>query len=431
MLACGERGGGFAYTMGIASRGMHELHMWDRPTHGDDPGADFSLSSSDLGHILNWLADEWVTDRLRIGDVREISLDEGLAKAMVTLEEPVEAESVEALGARPSLVVPLAWSLHRPPRGEPVEIMADAREAYGRDIRGTAEKCDARVAVSGARLPAGPIDFSVHGPYGPLSALVEAHARAIAGVADVDVLISNALAVEEVMNPGALMARMSALSRLSGRDEQVEQVQWLVDRVADRLSKRRAWRNTVTEMARVCDLGLASTQANLDDLVRQLATCALTGLALDDVLPDDLVLASQGPWRAVMSSTGADPGQRWRCSEEAEQAIRRAFAALDGFGLRHVVQSMIGPVSELLGQDLMRAQGLALTRAVAPPEVTEIVLTPHQARILSPLMVQQLSLLAQLMAVVIDAELELDDDRAGELEAILGWPIDVDWWSAA
>lgn len=426
-----HEGGGFAYTMGLAERGLHELHMGDKPTHGDDPGADFCLSSADLCDAINGFADEWVAGSSRVGDTRELSLDDGLTTALVTFGEPVNADTVEAWGARPSLVVPLTWSLHRPPRGRPVEIMEHAREAYEREIREVAMRCDPRVAVSGAAPPGATIGFDVDAPFGPLSGLVSVHARAVAGVRDVDVLVSNACSAKSVVNPGALMGRIATLSRLSGRDDQLEAVHWLAHRVIERLAQRRMWRDHAAELARACGMSLKQAQLDLESMVGASAMCMLMSVALDDVLPEAMILAAQGPWRATLSGTGADPGQRWRCSEEAEQAIRRAFATFDADELQHVVHSMVGPVSELLCGDLVLVQGRALTAAVAPPPVTDLVLTQHLGMLSSPLVLQQLSLFAQLMATVIDGACVLGADRLGDLENIFGWGIEESSWSAA
>lgn len=42
------RGGDFAYTIGMHSVGLPELHLWARPTRGDDPAPDWKFSSRDL-----------------------------------------------------------------------------------------------------------------------------------------------------------------------------------------------------------------------------------------------------------------------------------------------------------------------------------------------------------------------------------------------
>lgn len=420
VFGCEEHPGpGFAYTMGLAGRGLHELHMWDRPTHGHDPGAGFALSSADLCHILNGFADEWVSGTLHVGDVRELSLDDGLTTAVVSFGEPVDADEVEAWGARPSLVVPLSWSLHRPARGEAIEIMADVRDAYERDIRDTAAMCDPSVSVSGVHLADGVIGFEVDGRYGPLSALVAVHALAMAGTPKIGVLIDNALAAETAMSPKALLGRMTTMSRLSGRDDQVQQIEQLACRVMDRLAMRRAWRDQVTLVAQQCDMAMPRAMANMRDLILTSIRCTLVGLALDDVLPEAMVLASQGPWRAAMSPTGADPGPRWRCSAEAEGVVRRSFSSLDSCALLDLANLMYGSIGDLLGNDLMVMEGRALTRRLAPPPVTDLVREQFHETASIPPVQRELSLFAQLVVAIVDGELNLTAERADALRAIL------------
>lgn len=421
VFGCDEHPGpGFAYTMGLADVGLRELHMWDQPTHGDDPGEDYVLSSADLCTILNGFADEWVAGSLHVGDVREVSLDDGLATAVITCDPPVCADDVEAWGARPSMVIPLAWSLRRPPRGEPVEIMASAREGYERDIRTTAAAGDPTVTVSGARPPGAEIAFDVGGQYGPLSALVAVHAWAMVSIPRVDFLIDNALAAETAMNPKALLGRMSTMSRLSGRDEPVRQAERLASRVMDRLGNRRVWRDQVAVISQQCDMSISRASADMRDLVLTSMRCTLVALALDDVLPEQMSLAAQGPWRAALSSTGADPGQRWRCSAEAEGVIRCCLASLDACALLGLAELMYGPVGDLLDEDLIVVEGRALTRALAPPAVTDLIRTQFRETVLTPPVVRELSLFAQLVVALIDGELDLDAERAETLRGLLG-----------
>lgn len=412
-------GPGFAYTMGLAERGLHELHIWDQPTHGDDPGADFILSSADMCHILNGFADEWVAGTLHVGDVRELSLDDGLTAAVVTFGQPVDADEVDAWGARPAMVVPLSWRLHRPPRGEPVEILDDAREEYERDIRAAGSMCDSRVAVSGVSLPPDEIRFDVDAAYGPLSALVEAHALAIAGTPKIELLVDQALAAEAAMSPMALIGRMSTMSRLSGRDQQVREVERLAGRVMDRLVLRWAWRSHVVDVAQQCEMPLSKARRNMTDLVTTLVRCTLMGLALDDVLPDDMVLGSQGPWRATLSSSGADPGPKWRCSVEAERAVRGCLATLDLPALLDLAAFVQGPVTELLGTDVLIVRGRAVTRNLAPPSVLELVPPSCRQTASIPGVLTELSLFAQLLVAIVDESLPCSDERLEALHALL------------
>lgn len=428
VFACDEdEAPGFAYTMGLAAQGHPELHMWDRPSHGDDPGADFALSSADLCTILNGYADEWVAGSLHVGDVREISLDDGLTRAVVTFGEPVDAAEVEALGARPAPVIPLAWSLHRPERGAAVAVMDDARAGYELDVRTAAALCDRLVEVNGAHLPGPTIDFSVDRRYGPLSAVVEAYALAIASTDRIELLVTSALAAEVAGRPRALMGMMGTMSRLSGRDEQLAEAWRLAERTMRRLEMRRVWRDYVASASAEYGQSIRETGAELSDLVGTGIRCALAGIVLDDVLPDEMVLASQGPIRSALSPSGTDPGPRWRCSAEAERILRRVFASLHTTSLLQLADDMCGPVESLLEDDLLIVQGRALTRAAAPPPVVDMLRTSYRSiAAIAPLR-RHLTTFAQLVAVVVDGEFDLDDDRAATLASILGWLGEPAW----
>jgi len=74
------RGGDFAYTIGLHSRGLPELHLWARPTRGDDPAPDWKFSSRDLGALLNEFARLQLSGDLVVGSVVERSFDGGLAR---------------------------------------------------------------------------------------------------------------------------------------------------------------------------------------------------------------------------------------------------------------------------------------------------------------------------------------------------------------
>jgi hypothetical protein len=96
-------GGDFAYTIGLHDRGFPELHVWARPTLGEDPGLDWMFSVRDRGVLLNEFAALMLTGGLEVGT------------------------ELEALGiASEAEVLPIRWSLHRPPEGELVSLSSDA-----------------------------------------------------------------------------------------------------------------------------------------------------------------------------------------------------------------------------------------------------------------------------------------------------------------
>src|SRR4051794_34220461 len=93
-------GSDFSYTVGLASAGVPELHMWARPTLGEDPGLDWKFSQRDTCVILNHLAWRLLDGRLAVGDTWVETYDEGLVEAHFSVHEPVDSGEVDAWGAR-------------------------------------------------------------------------------------------------------------------------------------------------------------------------------------------------------------------------------------------------------------------------------------------------------------------------------------------
>jgi len=427
-----DPGPGFGYTVGLATRGLHELHMWDRPTHGDDPGADFKLSSRDICSILNEFAAEWVAEQLQPGDVREVSLDGGLTSAHVIVGEALPAEQLDAWRAMPSLVVPLRWSLERPARGARVPIPAGDRAGYEAELEEVAGLCRESIAVDGGYRPGQRMTFRVGGRYGPLTTLVVAHARAMAGTRRLGLLLDNAVSAESAIVPSALTGEMATLSRLSGRDEQIHAVGELALRATARLQRRRDWREMAARMSADAGRPEADFDANVADLVGTMFRSALVGIALADVLPEDMLLASQGPWRALISEHGDDPGEHWRCSDRAEATVRDAFANLTPRGCTQVTHALDGPLFEVVdSESVSRAVGVAITGPFSPPPVVDVV--PATCRFVAsfPLVHRDLTMAARLIVAVVDGSLSLEPAQVREVSDLLGLPIDLDRSRAA
>jgi len=91
-------GGDFAYTIGLHSVGLPELHLWARPTCGDDPAPDWKFSSRDLGALLNEFARLQLGGDLVVGSVVERSFDGGMARVRFEVDPPGDRAALEALG---------------------------------------------------------------------------------------------------------------------------------------------------------------------------------------------------------------------------------------------------------------------------------------------------------------------------------------------
>lgn len=116
-------GGDFAYTIGLHAVGLPELHLWARPTCGDDPAPDWKFSSPDLGALLNDFAGMQLGGDLVVGSVVERNFDGGMARVRFEVDPPGDRVALEALGiACGAVVLPIRWSLHRGPEGESHEV---------------------------------------------------------------------------------------------------------------------------------------------------------------------------------------------------------------------------------------------------------------------------------------------------------------------
>jgi hypothetical protein len=104
----------FAYTIGMHSVGLPELHLWGRPTRGDDPAPDWKFSSRDLGALLNDFARMQLGGDLGVGSVIERSFDGGVARVRFEVGSPGDRTALEAFGiARGASVLPIPWALDR------------------------------------------------------------------------------------------------------------------------------------------------------------------------------------------------------------------------------------------------------------------------------------------------------------------------------
>lgn len=109
-----ETGSDYAYTVGLADRGFAELHVWARPTDGNDPGVDFCLSPQDMGLLLNRWAAQHLEGELDVGSTFTVDFDGGAAKGHFVAADRVSPRSVDAyILTDDTPVIPLRWSLER------------------------------------------------------------------------------------------------------------------------------------------------------------------------------------------------------------------------------------------------------------------------------------------------------------------------------
>ena len=208
-----ERGGAFAYTVGLAERGLCELHVWARPTHGQDPGLDFELSPRDMQHVLGRGAEGQVLGSFGPGSTFTIPFDGGTSEGHFSAGLPLPREQLDAFQAAPgAMVIPVRWELRRPPEGP----LLDADPTTAARIRAQTHR------FSSEAEPQIAIDTSAHQRFGPWTPAVTALSATLRRRPEhvVDEIEEHAGAIRHEMS--ATLPVIKAAARMAGRSEVVE-----------------------------------------------------------------------------------------------------------------------------------------------------------------------------------------------------------------
>src|SRR3954469_21379510 len=236
----------FAYTIGLYERGLPELHVWARPSLGEDPGHDWLLSLSDRAYLLNEPAQLLVDGRLDIGTTLTREYDAGLATVTFEVGPPGDRDELEAYGVGPgALVLPVLWSLRRPAEGALSPLTDSAQTVAQATYTDLLHGLDrSRRAPRGWALPVTP-SFAVDQRFGPLTAVVLARAAQLWQCSDesLEHLLYMASCEQSEGRPikpdggGAGAARPGG--RPPGLDPLLESVPTLVEHITDRPAGQR------------------------------------------------------------------------------------------------------------------------------------------------------------------------------------------------
>ncbi len=313
-------GGDFAYTVGLALRGLSELHLWARPTDGTDPGAD------------------WVPP-----------------------------------GAS---VLPLRWCLEREPVG-PVTGAANERRCRADLAALLATVPTSRKAPPGWRRPRPTAAFDVDQPFGPLTPLVLAQGVAVALASPVELVdfITRQLDADLSFGPRRVLALTAATARPVGRVTAVSAARTSAEQLVRRISGPPPGTARWREVLAITGMAANETpdlHRGMSGVLCEGLEAALTLQVVADVADDGLRLAGLGPWRAAASPSGMVAGPDWYACPQVLSLVRELLAPLDETRtalLAHMfVQSRDG-----WGDLLMRLRGLAVTSAAGGPRVFELL----------------------------------------------------------
>lgn len=331
----------FAYTIGLHERGLPELHIWARPSLGEDPGHDWMFSNRDRCEVLNELAAMAVEGRLPVGSEVTREYDSGLAQVTFRVEPPGDKEALEAYGVPPGVdVLPVLWSLHRAPEGPPTPLTEEAEEQARALFREITRGLDlTRKAPRGWQLPAAP-SFDVDQRYGPLTPVVLARAAQL-WQADDDTLADFLHAGAVVECGGSLSWSTSmaiAVARPVGRRRYVEMLHDEVHELTEFVTSRPAAQRRWTSALRGFDPGLWDSldrrgrdnmQHNLSHELYDLTRGCLMTEAVADQASHSLLLQARGPW---VSATRHEPvltDPAWRAAPEVLDVVHALLDPLD------------------------------------------------------------------------------------------------------
>lgn len=377
-------GGDFAYTVGLATKGVPELHMWARPSLGDDPGDDWKFSLRDTGLILNELSWRLLDGELSVGDTWEEIYDAGLVTVRFRLDPAEPAEALEAFQAGDVPVLPVRWSLHRPEPGPLIPMSTEAQGAaeqlYDELVAGL-DDVDVP-EIDGWALPNG-ADWDPGQKYGPRTPLVLARASQlfVAGRERWQDVFDNAVAVdfEHSMSYPAVVAKASG--NPVGRDAALRQLFTDVGTLVDGFG--RAW--GVDAYLGVADLFLDDagsqplderTDHNVRRLVHDTVLSCLAVEAVADVIDNQSRLHGQGPVLAGLVWPGFPPGPEWLASTEVVEVMADLLRDTTGDELAHAVNAWWATEHESRGDVGARLQALTVTSAAYCPPLTELVPRP-------------------------------------------------------
>lgn len=378
-------GGDFAYTIGLHDRGFPELHVWARPTLGDDPGLDWMFSVRDRGVLLNEFAALMLTGGLEVGTELDREYDGGLVTVHFRVDPPGDRDELEALGIAPGAeVLPIRWSLHRAPEGDLVPLSADAIRAARAETLGVRQQLFGTAKPPrGWELPdpaTGPASFDVHQPYGPLTSLVRTRAAQFWQADDATLAdaLDLALLLDAVGCLGQAPALAATTARPVGRRTHLERlhrdVHHLVGWLTDRPAAGRRWRSIVERAIPADGRRSKRDRERLEKHCAHLLTGLVLGCLLTDAVSDvadlDLIQAGRGPW--LTSFDEPDHPALW-ASETVLSTVSRLLRPLGmvdllAIGVVHEASRKGRVGAEAVYDDLaMRLTALAVTGAAMCP----------------------------------------------------------------
>ena len=373
----------FAYTVGLAERGVPELHLWARPSLCEAPGADWNLSLLDAARLLNKAAWRLLDGDLAVGSTWEHEYDAGFVTARFVVQEAVPAEEVEAFAAGDVPVLPVRWSIERDPVAPLVAMASDAQEEAERLHWQVLGQIDDDRAPTPPGWP-GPVslDWSAEQDFGPRTPLVLARAAQVWS-AHQDRIIdhaSNAIILNRRRQPGYAVLVARAAARPAGRVDVLDRVSEAATRlVADLGEGWGAGPYAALRDYMIGDMGDAPVEdreavmRGIRSALTEQVQALLVTEAAADLMPAWAVAWGQGPTLTALGPQGLPPEDRYRCSPEVGLAVR---GLVTGCIIDDVVRASVAWHETQGCEAELWLETIRITGATHAPHIAEIV-TPR------------------------------------------------------
>lgn len=271
--------------------------------------------------------------------------DEGEAKVTFTVQPPGDRDFLQAWGTAPEAVVlPVSWSLERPPVGEAVPLPpAAVMEAY-EQLASLVRHVPRGAAPAGWELPLVP-SFEAGQRFGPRTPIVLGRAAQLWSARDLGPLLRTLLphAAEHSLTwPSALAV---AAARRSGRVEAAREVKRAVPSLVDEVITRDGdrWGRALAALEPSYLTGDIADRRRIGENARMwLTQSAVTTLLAEVVLDaagERVRLAGRGPWIAGFAGEALVPGPEWVADTRIVRAVRKILRPLDAEAWQELVVS--------------------------------------------------------------------------------------------
>ena len=363
----------FAYTVGLSERELPELHLWARPSLGDDPGADWKFSPQDCCLILNELAWQLIDGELAIGDNWEQPYDDGLVTARFRLDPPGDRDELQALGIAPwAQVLPVRWSLHRRPVGRPRPLTKRGLQRATSEYAAVLARLGDDVSVPDGWTLAP--TFEPGGEFGPLTPMVAARVAEF-WTADAIGLGNLLWAATTMLQGGAItwpVAAAHALARDVGRVDEAARTQEAAIAVVESRMDQPDWPQIERELGAV--IGFEPGEVKAGDLRRsarghlgELLWTVLATEVVADRLTKEQRLQGRGAWLSGLGPVGELPGPEWRAPKHILDRLYALLRPLDTGTLLEIATRHLDDDLEDFQRLAGAVQGWAITAPAGCP----------------------------------------------------------------